>query len=335
MSGEHVWAIFRKPKPDPFHARLEVESDRRLFGCMGSGSVFGSVLVAYALSIQIFPDPGERSVNPRPEPPVWPRHRHDEGIRVQPPANYHGSIRDRRMANAGAHPHPGPGRAGHQPPKPHAVKPVAKDPGVLVAALIHSRGSSEGLGAYALLGEAVRNVDLNKLEQFGSLTRTDKTRISGRIGRQSNEYNEGYVQDGTGDGNGTGNELPGLPRPTGIPGAVKGPAGISDMTVRIGEAQGGTSRSSASILAVIRSHAPGLRHLYNTHLKLRPGLSGKVTLRFAIAPSGEVVDAGLAGSTTSDGDFDAEVMKKVLSWRFEPVKAPGNDIVTVPFNFSE
>ena len=58
-------------------------------------------------------------------------------------------------------------------------------------------------------------------------------------------------------------------------------------------------------------------------------------MRFAIAPSGEVVDVGLAGSTTSAPDFDAQVVEKVMAWRFDPVKAAGNDIVTVPFNFSE
>jgi TonB family protein len=86
---------------------------------------------------------------------------------------------------------------------------------------------------------------------------------------------------------------------------------------------------------VIRSRSPGLRHIYNTFLKMQPGMAGKVTLRFAIAPSGDVVDVGLAGSTTSAPDFDAQVAHAVMSWRFDPVKAVGNDIVTVPFNFSE
>jgi outer membrane biosynthesis protein TonB len=48
-----------------------------------------------------------------------------------------------------------------------------------------------------------------------------------------------------------------------------------------------------------------------------------------------VVDVGLAGSTTSAPEFDAQVIQKVMAWRFEPVKAVGNDMVTVPFNFSE
>jgi TonB family protein len=94
-------------------------------------------------------------------------------------------------------------------------------------------------------------------------------------------------------------------------------------------------RSSEEILAVVRSHAPGLRHLYNQHLKRNPGLGGKVTVRFAISPSGLVVDAAIASGTTGSRGFEAEVLARVRSWRFGAIDAHGNDIVTVPFNFSE
>ncbi len=334
MSGESVLAFFRKPKTDPFQARLEVESDRRLFGCMGSGSTFGVVLVVYALSIQIIPDPFTGGKPPVIEPPVWPNHPHlIEVIRVRPPVNYHGSIKERRLAKADAHAHPGPG-AGRQSPKPKAAKPALKDPGVLVAAVIASKGSLGSMNAYDIIGKSVRNVDLDKLDGFGSLTRTDKTRLGGRLGKQSHAFNEVYDEGGTGDTDPRVITIPGLPRPSGIPGTPRGPVAAVTQ-VAIDMFQNATSRSTASILAVIRSHSPGLRHVYNACLKLRPGLAGKITLRFAIAPSGEVVDVGLAGSTTSDAAFDARVVEKALAWRFEPVKAIGNDIVTVPFNFSE
>jgi TonB family protein len=64
-------------------------------------------------------------------------------------------------------------------------------------------------------------------------------------------------------------------------------------------------------------------------------MKGKVTLKFAIAPSGQVVDVEVVSSSTEATDFDNQVVEKVKSWRFEVVKAKGNDIVTVPFNFSE
>ncbi|MEO7424985.1 MAG: AgmX/PglI C-terminal domain-containing protein [Fibrobacteria bacterium] len=336
MSGESVLAFFRKSKTDPFLERFAVENDRRLFGCMGSGSTFGAALVVYALSIQIFPNPGREdgfSV-PQPEPPVWPKHG-DDIIRVKPPVNYHGSIRDRRMAHTDAHVPPGPGRADHQPPKPKAVKPAVKDPGVLKVAVIPYLKKLASGNAYNLLGNSARHTDLNKLEEFGSLTRTDPTRLGGRLGRQSNDFNQGYSEDGTADKTDGGITLPNLPTTSGIVGAVKVPKGIGGSVISVDQFQNTTTRSTASILAVIRAHSSGLRHVYNTHLKLRPGLAGKVTLRFAIAPSGAVVDVGLAGSTTDNAAFDAEILRQVIAWRFEPVKAPGNDLVTVPFNFSE
>ena len=336
MSGESASSFFRKPKSDPFQARFEVESDRRLFGCMGSGSTLGVMLAVYALSIQIFPNPMDPWITPgNPQPPIWPNNPgRDKVIRVRPPVDYHGSIRDRKLAHADEHGHRGPGQEGHQPAMPKALKPPRKDPGALGLALITSKGSPDALIAYDMIGESVHNVDLDKLENFGSLTRTDKTRLGGRMGRQGAEFNEAYYQDGTGDKDGGGVALPGLPGVGGIPGKAREPQGLGK-PVEIDQFRNTTSRSTASILAVIRSHSPGLRHVYNGYLKQRPGLAGKITLRFAIAPSGEVVDAGLAGSTTGYAAFDEDVVGKVMSWRFELVKAPGNDIVTVPFNFSE
>ncbi|MDB5051346.1 MAG: TonB family protein [Fibrobacteres bacterium] len=331
MSGENVLPFFGKKKIDPYQERFEIENDRRLFGCMGSGSMFGIALVVYALSITIIIPPfGDGFDRGDPVAPVWPGNKHhDERILIKPLANYHGSIRERRQARVNLK----PGKPGHETAKAKTRKPALKNPGVLAVNVI---GALKGLGsgsAYSLLPKSVRNTDLNKLEEFGSLTRTDKTRIGGRLGRQSNEYNESYYQGGTGDKDGTGIELPGLPDAP-IPGSLK-KSNIADKMVEIDAIQNTTSRSTASILAVIRSHSPGLRHLYNMHLKMRPGMAGKITLRFAIAPSGQVVDVGLAGSTTSAPDFDAQVLEKVMSWRFEAVKAIGNDMVTVPFNFSE
>jgi TonB family protein len=97
----------------------------------------------------------------------------------------------------------------------------------------------------------------------------------------------------------------------------------------------GRFRSSESILREVRSRSPGLRHLYNTHLKKNPGLGGKVTIRFAIAPGGQVIDAAMVSSTTGSREFEEEVLNRVRTWNFGAIKAVGNDIVTVPFNFSE
>jgi TonB family protein len=332
MSGENVLAFFRKTKTDPYRERFEIESDRRLFGCMGSGSVFGLSLALYALTIQIIPDPiggsgpGCIDCGGIPESPVWPK---QPEVRVIPPADYHGKTRDRGTVKHRA----APGQPYHEAPKPKTAKPAEKEPGTLAAQVIGSLRGKVGESAYDLIPGSVRHTDLNKLEEFGALTRTGETRLGGRRGMQSEGFDEGYFQGGTGNGGSVDVTIPGFPDAS-IPGIIKQPKEIGK-PIGIDHFTNTTTRSTSSILAVIRSRSPGLRHIYNTYLKIRPGLAGKITLRFAIAPSGEVVDVGLAGSTTMAPDFDAGIASAVESWRFDPVKAIGNDLVTVPFNFSE
>jgi TonB family protein len=326
MSGENVLAFFRKPKLSPLEERLDVESDQRLFGSMGSGSVFGIAFFAFALTLdpafiprELYPDP---PADQKPEP------FRDWGM--IPDAAYHGKISDLKKKLA-KHP-PKPGTPGLQASKPKSRHPTEKT-GAIKVAVIPSRTSLGGLSAYDLLPPSMRHNDMLKTDELPTLTRTGPSRLGGRKGKFTTEYNTAYNEGGTGGEDGIGIDIPRLTntRPAAGP---KGPSEIGKQ-VAIDHFENTTTRSTASILAVIRSHSPGLRHIYNTFLKMRPGLAGKITLRFAIAPSGQVVDVGLAGSTTSAPDFDAQVVRKVMTWRFEPVKAVGNDIVTVPFNFSE
>jgi TonB family protein len=322
MSGESVLAFLKNPKRTPLEEQLGVESDKRLFGCMGSGSVFGIAFAVFALSIHV---DVYKDVfwEPKPEDPG----NHPHARILIPDESYHGPIKKRKIAKI----HPKPGEPGSRAAKPKAVKP-SDNPGNLTAKVITSKRGLAGLSAYDFIPKAVKNIDLDKLSEFATLTRTSASRIGGRPGKQSNEYNEGYNANGTG-GDGRGIELPGWEKAE-IPTEVKRPNKIGD-PIEIDKFSATTTRSTASILAVIRSHSPGLRHVYNSFLKMRPGLAGKITLRFAIAPSGQVVDVGLAGSTTAAPEFDAQVVRKVMAWRFDAVKAVGNDIVTVPFNFSE
>ena len=94
------------------------------------------------------------------------------------------------------------------------------------------------------------------------------------------------------------------------------------------------SRSAADIMKVVRQRTPGLRHIYNKFLKKKPGFQGKVTLKFTIAPGGEIISISIASSTTGYGEFDGEVKNAVSRWKFSKVKS-GNTTVTIPFTFSE
>ena len=112
-------------------------------------------------------------------------------------------------------------------------------------------------------------------------------------------------------------------------GSVKTP---SERDIDMGA--GGGSRSAADIMKVVRQRTPGLRHIYNKFLKKKPGFQGKVTLKFTIAPGGEVISISIASSTTGYGEFDGEIKSAVSRWKFSKVKS-GNTTVTIPFTFSE
>ncbi|MBP5246850.1 MAG: TonB family protein, partial [Fibrobacter sp.] len=59
-----------------------------------------------------------------------------------------------------------------------------------------------------------------------------------------------------------------------------------------------------------------------------------VTLRFTIAPGGDVITISIASSSTGFGEFDNAVKNAVKRWTFSKVKS-GNTTVTIPFTFSE
>ena len=81
-------------------------------------------------------------------------------------------------------------------------------------------------------------------------------------------------------------------------------------------------------MKVVRQRTPGLRHIYNKFLKKKPGFQGKVTLKFTIAPGGEIISISIASSTTGYGEFDGEVKNAVSRWKFSKVKS-GNTTVTI------
>ena len=140
-------------------------------------------------------------------------------------------------------------------------------------------------------------------------------------------YHDGY--GGIGDG------LAGLPGGGGGGIATKAKGSIKTPSERdIDMGAGGGSRSAADIMKVVRQRTPGLRHIYNKFLKKKPGFQGKVTLKFTIAPGGEVISISIASSTTGYGEFDGEIKSAVSRWKFSKVKS-GNTTVTIPFTFSE
>ena len=141
--------------------------------------------------------------------------------------------------------------------------------------------------------------------------------------------NEGYVEGGSdGIGYGLGSLLGG-----GIATRAKGTIRVASAhDIDIGPNDG--HRSAADIMKVVRQRTPGLRHIYNKYLKKQPGFVGKGTLRFTIAPGGDVITISIVSSSTGYSEFDNAVKNAVKHWTFSKVKS-GNTTVTIPFTFSE
>ena len=169
------------------------------------------------------------------------------------------------------------------------------------------------------------------LKDVAGLQTTGKTVLGGRRGKADGDFNEGYAEGGSG---GIGDGLAGLLGGSGgiatkAKGSIKTP---SERDIDMGA--GGGSRSAADIMKVVRQRTPGLRHIYNKFLKKKPGFQGKVTLKFTIAPGGEIISISIASSTTGYGEFDGVIKNAVSRWKFGKVES-GNTTVRIPFTFSE
>ena len=202
-----------------------------------------------------------------------------------------------------------------------------------VLKLLTAQTKNASAGAYDLMKNQKFSKDIDKvLKDVAGLQTTGKTVLGGCRGKADGGFNEGYAEGGSG---GIGDGLAGLLGGGGGGIATKAKGSIRTPSERdIDMGAGGGSRSAADIMKVVRQRTPGLRHIYNKFLKKKPGFQGKVTLKFTIAPGGEIISISIASSTTGYGEFDGEVKTAVSRWKFSKVKS-GNTTVTIPFTFSE
>jgi len=184
MSGSKVLSFREQNSPGPLEEKLRVEDDRRLLRCTGAGSMLGSAFAAWALTVQIMLPP------PLVDPPEDPHPGHFTAV---PPKDYHGKIKDQRLVKN----HVKPGQTGNKAPKPKTAH-VAKQPGWLGQSLITSRTNRLDVKASELLSHAFKHLDVDKLTELPVLKRTAESRISGRRGAESHEFNIEYPDEGTG-----------------------------------------------------------------------------------------------------------------------------------------
>lgn len=176
--------------------------------------------------------------------------------------------------------------------------------------------------------------DIDKVIKSSSgLQLTGKTHFGDRRGTVTGGINEGYASGGSGgiDGLFTGLQggSVGALSTKSLKGNLRPPS-----AKEIDMGAGTSSRSASDVMKVIRKRTPGLRHVYNKYLKMKPGFAGKVTFKFIIAPGGEIIGINIISSTTGYSEFDNEIKNSISRWTFGTVKS-GNTTVTVPFTFSE
>jgi TonB family protein len=95
-------------------------------------------------------------------------------------------------------------------------------------------------------------------------------------------------------------------------------------------------RSKASIMRVVMQNLAALRYAYNKRLREKPGLQGKVTVKFAIDEFGKVIFCEVVQSTMGDPPFEEIVVGKIKRWVFEKIDKPGDVTeVVYPFVFTQ
>ncbi len=217
-------------------------------------------------------------------------------------------------------------------PKGRGNPRAPKELGVLKQLTAMTQNASASV--YDLMSNQKFAKDIDKvLSKTTGFKTTGNARLGERHGKVNGGFNEGLATGGSGGIDGAfddlfGNAAGAIPTKA-LKGHFKEPSPTD-----IDFPSGGSSRSASEILKVVRTRTPGLRHIYNKFLKKKPGFQGKVTLKFMIAPGGEVISIAVASSTTGYADFDNEVKNAVSRWTFKKIKS-GNTTVTIPFTFSE
>jgi len=301
---------------DPFIAAMMPESDKRTAGISGSFMVFAVVLGLFAAMYEVTVD--EILFDSIESEDLSASMKIDEK-KEDKKKEEKKSEKPRKKQGQGGKP-----RGKGQPNAPQSR-------GVLK--MLTAKTSKQNYSAYNLMKDKNFAKDLDKvLSKVGGLQTSGKTELGGRRGSATGGFNDGYAEGGSG---GIGDMLGGLMGGSAGGIGTKARGGLKPPTARdIDMGSGDGSRSKAEIMAVVNARMPGLRNIYNKYLKLKPGFSGKVTLKFTIAPGGDIVSISVVSSTTGYGEFDNAVKSMVATWKWKAIKS-GNTTPTIPFNFTE
>ncbi|MDR3001326.1 MAG: TonB family protein [Fibromonadaceae bacterium] len=212
----------------------------------------------------------------------------------------------------------------------YGIEPPDTEP-ELQAEYRRRKGGERKLLPRGIQGATDRNLD-RALQNVQGLQTSGKSELGERRGSATGGFNEGYAEGGSG---GIGDMLGGLAGGSGGAIGTKARGTLRAPSARdIDMGSGDASRSRQEVMAVVNARMPGLRNIYNRYLKINPGFTGRVTLKFTIAPSGDITNITIVSSTTSYPEFDNAVKNMVGTWKWKIIKS-GNTTPTIPFNFSE
>ena len=208
-------------------------------------------------------------------------------------------------------------------------RPLVTDRGEIVQAAVAS--------SVSVSDETRRNIELAQ-QEAPAVTETiawaEKDEESGAVGLGLMGTGEG--EGGTGHGYGTGDGV-GFGRGGGrmargsasaepSPDAAPAPGGPE---LRLGDASTSGSLSREVIRRIVQQHRGRVRHCYESALRSSPSLSGRVTIRFTVAPQGNVLSAESIGNSTGDGTLSQCIATVVQRMTFP--QADGTTTISYPF----
>ncbi len=95
--------------------------------------------------------------------------------------------------------------------------------------------------------------------------------------------------------------------------------------------EGTRSRTPESVLRVIRQHVGAFQYTYQKFMRINPGLGGKISLKFTIAPSGDIIALSLVRSNTGNAELDDEIKDKARRMKFDQIDGSN---LTVTYHFT-
>ncbi|MCU0609901.1 MAG: TonB family protein [Chitinispirillaceae bacterium] len=96
------------------------------------------------------------------------------------------------------------------------------------------------------------------------------------------------------------------------------------------------ARRPSIIKSVIDGNSNELRYIYTKYLRGNQQFGGRMVVEIKINANGRVGGATVAASTMNNREFEKEVIKAIIQWRFQPIAdSVGTLSIKYPFEFSE